>query len=220
MKSVLPVALLLLSLAACSGGGADDDTLEPPSASVEDDTSDDINAQPPATAPVPTPAPEAPAPMPPVTPDPGSGLAHFDGYGDLRFGMTADEAKMAWGGDLKAVPNDAEACHYLKPISVKVTSDFALMIENGKFVRYGVGNAKELAPGGGRNGMTADDIRKLYAGRIEEQPHKYVEGGKYLRIKDAAGSNGVLLFEADAAGKITSWRAGVAPQVDYVEGCS
>lgn len=215
MKSVLPVALLLLSLVACSGGGADDDTLDPPGASVQDDTSDDINAQPPATAPMP-----AASDPPPASPAPAAGMARFDGYGDLRFGMTADEAKKAWGGELKAVPNDTETCHYLAPMWVKVTSDFALMIENGKFVRYDVGNAKETAPGGGRNGMTADEIRALYVGRFEEQPHKYVEGGKYLRIKDAAGSTGVLLFEADAGGKITSWRAGVPPQVDYVEACS
>ncbi|HWI23748.1 MAG TPA: lectin, partial [Lysobacter sp.] len=31
---------------------------------------------------------------------------------------------------------------------------------------------------------------------------------------------GVLVFETDAAGKVTAWRAGVPPQVDYVEGCS
>jgi len=29
-----------------------------------------------------------------------------------------------------------------------------------------------------------------------------------------------LLFETDAAGKITRWRVGVPPQIDYVEGCS
>ena len=68
--------------------------------------------------------------------------------------------------------------------------------------------------------MTTDDIRRLYADRVEEQNHKYVDGGKYLRINDAGAGKGVLLFEADAAGKIGEWRIGVPPQVDYVEGCS
>jgi hypothetical protein len=28
------------------------------------------------------------------------------------------------------------------------------------------------------------------------------------------------VFETDAGGTVTEWRAGVPPQVDYVEGCS
>lgn len=57
-------------------------------------------------------------------------------------------------------------------------------------------------------------------GRIEERPHKYVEDGKYLRLRDEAGDDGVLLFATDGHGKVTEWRIGVPPQVDYVEGCS
>ncbi len=86
-------------------------------------------------------------------------------------------------------------------------------------MRYDVGNDKETAPGGGKRGMDAERIRQLYAGRVEESAHKYVPGGKILRIEDGAGT-GVLVFETDAAGKVSDWRAGVAPQVDYVEGCS
>ena len=53
---------------------------------------------PPATAPAPAPAP-APVPV---------GLARFDGYGDMRFGMTAAEATKAWGGDLNGKPGTGE----------------------------------------------------------------------------------------------------------------
>lgn len=164
---------------------------------------------PPATAPVPAPASPAPA-----------GLARFDGYGDMRFGMTAAEATRAWGGDLNGKPGMGETCYYLNPVSNPSPAYFAFMIESDKFVRYDVGNDKEVAPGGGRRGMTLDDIRKLYAGRIEEKPHKYVEGGKYLRIKAGDDSGGALVFETDAAGKVTAWRVGQPPQVDYIEGCS
>jgi hypothetical protein len=94
------------------------------------------------------------------------------------------------------------------------------MIEADRFVRYDVGNDKEVAPGGGRAGMTADQIRALYGDRIEQQPHKYVEGGKVLRIKANDDSENALVFEVDAAGRVTAWRVGQAPQVDYVEGCS
>ena len=93
------------------------------------------------------------------------------------------------------------------------------MIENGRFVRYDVGNADMVAPGGGKVGLTGDEIRALYPGRVEARPHKYVEGGQYLRVPASEGS-GWLVFETDAAGRVTSWRAGVVPQVDYIEGCA
>ena len=94
------------------------------------------------------------------------------------------------------------------------------MFDGGKFVRYDVGNDTEVAPGGGKRGMDAEAIRSRYAGRVEESSHKYVEGGKYLKVTADEGSNGKLVFETDAAGKVSAWRAGVEPQVDYVEGCS
>lgn len=167
-----------------------------------------------------SPAP-APAPEPGTTPDvppPGSGLARYDGYGDMRFGMSEDEARKAWGGALQGEPGDG--CHYLNPAWEKAPSYFAFMFDGGKFVRYDVGNDKEIAPGGGRRGMTEADIDAAYPGRVETSPHKYVDGGKYLRVKADDGSDGVLVFETDAHGKVSEWHAGVAPQVDYIEGCS
>lgn len=149
-----------------------------------------------------------------------TGSARIDGYGDMRWGMTADEAKKAWGGELDGKPGADEICYYLTPKWVKTPAEFGFMIESDKLVRYDVGNDKEVAPGGGKRGMSADEIRKLYAGRVRETPHKYVKGGTYLRIKTNDDSGGILLFETDADGKVTSWRVGQAPQVDYVEGCS
>jgi hypothetical protein len=203
MQLVLGAALSSLALSACNRE-------RPPA----DATTPAARPPPPTTpAPAVTPAPASP-PSTPV------GLARFDGYGDMRLGMTAAEATKAWGGDLNGTPGQDEICYYLNPVSNSSPAYIAFMIESGKFVRYDVGNDKEIAPGGGKRGMTIDDIRKLYAGRIEEQPHEYVEGGKYLRIKDDGDSGGVLVFETDAAGKVTTWRVGQAPQVDYVEGCS
>ena len=195
--------LSLLALAACNRERPADNATAP---AVQ---------PPPATAPAPavTPAP-APPPAAPV------GLARFDGYGDMRFGMTAAEATRAWGGELNGKPGAGEVCYYLNPVSNPSPAYFAFMIESDKFVRYDVGNDKEVAPGGGKRGMTSDDIRTLYAGRIEEKPHKYVEGGHYLRIKGGDDSGGVLVFETDAAGKVSEWHVGQPPQVDYIEGCS
>jgi hypothetical protein len=204
---LLPAMLLCLALSACQREAASPtDAATGPAPPANDQPAEDV---PPATAP-------APAATPPAS----DTLARFDGYGDLRFGMSAEEAKKAWGGELKGEAAADSGCYHLTPIWTKAPAEFAFMIENGKFVRVDVGNDKETAPGGGKRGMSADEIRKRYAGRIEERPHKYVEGGKNLRIGDAAGGAGALVFETDAAGKVTAWRIGVPPQVDYVEGCS
>ncbi|HVR82088.1 MAG TPA: lectin [Luteimonas sp.] len=207
MTRTLPLlavlAVLTVMLAACNAERPADNAQAPAASPVADQPAQDT---PPAT----TPPPAAPA----------SGLAHFDGYGDMRFGMTADEAKKAWAGELNGKPGKDEICYYLNPVSTPSPAYFAFMIESDKFVRYDVGNDKEIAPGGGKRGMSADDIRELYSSRIQVQPHKYVEGGKVLRIKANDGSGGVLIFETDATGKVTAWRVGQPPQVDYVEGCS
>ncbi|MEO6264488.1 MAG: lectin [Luteimonas sp.] len=199
MTRKLPILVLLaIALAACNAERPADNAQAPATPPVADQPAQDV---PPATA-------------------PATGPARFDGYGDMRFGMTYAEVKKAWGGELNGKPGAGEICYYLTPKWVKTPAEFAFMIESGKFVRYDVGNDKEVAPGGGKRSMSADEVRKLYPGRIVEQPHKYVEGGKVLRIKADDGSGGVLMFETDAAGKVTEWRVGQPPQVDYVEGCS
>lgn len=146
-------------------------------------------------------------------------MARYDGYGDLRFGMDEAAFEKAWGGELKGAPEQGSTCFYKTPAWVKSPKDFAFMFEAGHFVRYDVGSAKELAPGGGKVGMDEAQIRALYGTRVEAQPHKYVDGAKYLRIAAPQG-DGVLLFETDEHGKVTRWRMGVPSQVDYVEGCS
>lgn len=207
-SALLPI-LLPLSLVACQREAS-----EPASEAAPQVASPATPAVAPATSaspPVPA-SSAAPAPV-------DASLARYDGYGDLRFGMRAAEARRAWGGELKAVPDATEPCYYLWPTWARVPSDFALMIEGDRFVRYDVGNAREAAPGGGRVGMAAADIEARYPG-VEHRPHKYVEGGQVLRVARGAEGEGVLVFEVDAAGKVTAWRAGVPPQVDYVEGCS
>jgi len=144
--------------------------------------------------------------------------ARYDGYGDMRFGMDEPAFRHAWQGELQGTANTDGGCYYLAPKWAKPGAEFGFMFEQGHFVRYDVASAKETAPGGGKVGMTAAQVRALYGNHVEQSPHKYEQGAFYLRI--AGQGPGVLLFETDAAGKITRWRVGVPPQIDYVEGCS
>ncbi|MFC3551430.1 hypothetical protein ACFOLC_10460 [Lysobacter cavernae] len=199
---------MLLALAACGGDRAGD----APSAAVpapEQEQDAPVQDVPPATA------PQTPGAMP------APGTIGFAGFGPARFGADQEQVRMAWGADLgDAKPAEPGGCYYLMPRPVPAGGyRIAFMIEHDKFARIDVESTDIIAPGGGKVGMSADEIGKLYAGRIQTRPHKYAEGGQYLRIQDAAAGNGVLLFETDA-GKVTGWRIGVPPQIDYVEGCS
>ena len=145
-------------------------------------------------------------------------LARYDGYGDLRFGMDEPSFAKAWQGELRRLGPPGATCFYQTPKWVKTPADFAFMFEGGRFVRYDVGTAKETAPGGGKVGMDAARVRALYGARVSELPHKYVPGARVLRVA-VPQATGVLVFETDAQGRVTRWRVGVPPQIDYVEGC-
>ena len=212
MRVLLPLALLA-TLAACKP--AADPAPATPTASP---------AAPaiPATAAGPASATETPLTAP-AAPE---ALAGFAGYGDVRLGIAAAGMEQAWGGALERLgppPEPADACYYLRPKrGARSGDDPAFMVEGGKFVRYDIDGPRETAPGGGKVGMRRADIAKLYPGGFEARPHHYTDG-EYLRIPDPAGGTGVLVFETDGRGddaKVVAWRVGLAPQVDYVEGCS
>lgn len=169
----------------------------------------------PAAEPAPADATSAPA----ARLAPSADGPHWMGYGQLRWGMTPEELQSAFQPGTLSRPAGVgtdDTCHYLIPGD----ADVRLMIEEGRFVRAEFLTPASTAPGGGQVGWTAAQVRAAYPDGLEELGHKYVEGASYLRIKAPDGSDGVLLFETDTSGTVTRWRMGIAPQVDYVEGCA
>ena len=71
----LTVPFLVFALAACNNPGSVDDTTATIPPAPMDQPAQDV---PPATAPPPAPS---------------AGLARFDGYGDMQFGMTEAQAR-------------------------------------------------------------------------------------------------------------------------------
>ena len=126
---------------------------------------------------------------------------------------------MAWGKDIVGGPGEPDGCYYLYP-QPKAQSSYriAFMIEHQRVRAAGCRCSRHRSAGRrpGRHERRRDP--QALSRRIAEQPHKYVEGGKYLRHRRRRAA-GVLVFETDPAGKVTEWRVGVPPQVDYVEGC-
>src|SRR3546814_15421178 len=106
MKPMTPaIALLALALAACTAGRAPGDADAP--------TADNANAMandPAAPPPLDQPVEDVPPPTATgnVNQSPDLGLASTDGYGHIRFGMTADETRPAWGGQPKGAGGEAK----------------------------------------------------------------------------------------------------------------
>ena len=163
----------------------------------------------------------------PATPAPGvvgaiadAGLSRIDGYGELDFGLTPDEAREAWAGGLAGQgPSEPDGCFILRPVGQPKATDLAFMFENELLVRYQSASDAIAAPGGGKVGMSEAELRAQYAGNMAEAPHKYVQGAKTLTVETGGDATTRVVFETDAGGKVASWRVGIPPQVDYVEGC-
>ena len=139
------------------------------------------------------------------------------GLGPLRTGMTIAQATTALGGAL-AVPveYDTTECDYATwrggPRGVHV------MIDQGRIARVEVDSVGVATAAGARVGDTEERIQSLYPGRVTVTPHKY-EDGRYLTVNGVGDSSAAIVFET-SKGRVTRYRAGRRPAVEYVEGCS
>jgi hypothetical protein len=151
-------------------------------------------------------------------------VVNFNGFGPARFGAEEEAVRQAWGRPLQPYKlAGTKLCYYLemdprpeRGADVAV----AFMFEDAVFVRYDVNGTTPVAPGGFIVGSHADDILSTFGSRVEQQPHKYVGGGRYLIVTPEYGEPARLVFEVDAEGRVTEWRIGLPPQVFYVEGCA
>lgn len=141
------------------------------------------------------------------------------GYGPARFGMTLDEAARALGVELMVDGEiDEPLCYYARP--VPAIDGLMVMLAQGRVVRFDVGAPGiETRSGLGVGDDEAEVLRVLGAQSVEITPHKYVApDGNYLTVW-SNDRQAAVRFET-LNGKVTSFYAGRAPQVTYVEGCS
>lgn len=145
--------------------------------------------------------------------------ARLDGFGPLRLGMDAAEASRAWPGLLDAAPGAARgACVSVNPVGVDLPY-FTLMFDDGRFVRCETSNDTLVAPGGGRRGMDEAALQMKYHDALATAPSRFARGGKVLALDTSGVAPSRLVFEIDGSGKVTEWRVGLHPQVDYTEAC-
>lgn len=203
----LPIAgLLLLSLAACNRNA------EAPAAAA-------------ATTPSSAGASASPAATPIAAAEPGP--ARLDGFAGATLGTGIAEVRSGFGAPLQGLGADAsgtplpaddsnDGCYFLHPQDAE---DPRLMIEGRKLVRYDVRSPAITAPGGGKVGMTLGELQVLYPERADVGPDKYDEKAQHLRVRPAQDGAAVIDFALGADGRVSAWRVGQTPQVDYVEGC-
>lgn len=213
MKHLPMAGLLLLSLAACNRSP---DTAAPA-------------APPAATAPAKDASVPADADLATASPvDPRSDSpARLDGFGGATLGAGIAEVRNAFGTPLQGLGTDAagkplpaddanEGCYFLRPQGAE---DPRLMFEARKLVRYDVRSQAIVAPGGGRVGMTLGELQVLYPERADVGPDKYDDKAQHLRVRPAQEGAAIIDFTLGADGKVSAWRVGRTPQVDYAEGC-
>jgi hypothetical protein len=147
---------------------------------------------------------------------------YINGIGSVRVGMTIAEASKAAGTKLirESGYETNLSCFYVKPQGEP--KDIGFMVTNGRISRVDVWNNKSIATlSGAKIGDTESRIKSLYPGQIQVTPHKYVQGGHDLIFipKDAVDKNYRVLFETDGK-RVTRFRSGKLPEVEFVEGCT
>lgn len=181
------------------------------------------NDAPPAPAePTPTPMPEQsgtpePAPMPEPEEAAGyCGAVSVTGYCGVEVGMTAGEAREAFkGGTLEGDKTEPDtSCFYLHSAAEDQRAYF--MFVDGVMNRVDIQTAGIKTEAGAEVGMMLDGVVRLHPGS-EQRPNKYVPEQPDLVADEGDGK---YIFETDEGGHISSYRAGISPGVDYVEGCA
>jgi len=141
------------------------------------------------------------------------------GLGPIRINMNPQEANAAAGYGLQLEFVD-DSCSYL--MAAPVLDNVGFMVFDGTIARVDIFPGSNITTrSGARIGMTEAQIKNLFGDKIETSGHPYVAGGKYLTYVpvDEKDKNFRVIFETDANGIVTSYRAGRLPEVGWIEGC-
>lgn len=141
------------------------------------------------------------------------------GYGPVQTGMTVGQAGDAAARPLTQVNPGFEECDYVH-FADDSSRAVQFMVIEGRVARVDVNDSTISTSHGVRIGDTEASVEAKYPGRITVSPHKYVDG-YYLTVgpEAPADSGHAIVFETDGA-RVTTYRAGRMPEVEYIEGCS
>jgi hypothetical protein len=141
-----------------------------------------------------------------------------EGLGQLQIGMTLAEAVNM--GLVNERPDMKSACDFVFPaVGAGIPFGVNVMVVKGKIARIDVDTGTVTTEDGVKIGDTEDKVKSVYGDELQVQPHKYIEGGHYMTVKgDSASAGKAIVFETDGK-RVTMFRAGRVPEVQWVEGC-
>ena len=138
------------------------------------------------------------------------------GIGPIAAGMRFSAAAPLLGVPASA-GTGSPACAYVRP--AHGPAGVSVMVRGGEVARVQVDSGDVATTEGARIGDSEARIDSLYAGRVTVGPHKYTSG-HVLTVKPADGESPYrLVFETDGK-RVTRYRAGRLPEVEWVEGCA
>ena len=151
----------------------------------------------------------------------------LNGIGPILVGMTVEEAETA--GEIQLVEKARAGmggCYYLWAKTGFPNQAFMVISERNKdrIARVDVYKGSRVTTlSGAQIGDQESRIKSLYPDQIKVTPHKYTgdRGGHYLTFvpEDAVDRNYRLIFET-LNGRVTQFRSGKLPEVEYIEGCA
>ena len=141
-----------------------------------------------------------------------------DGFGQIQIGMTLDDAVNM--GLLNRNPNMNSQCDYVYPaVGAGMPENVGVMVVKGKIVRIDVDTGAVTTDDGAKIGDSEDRIKNIYGDDVKVTPPKYNPGWHYMTVMgDSTSAGRAIVFETDGK-KVTRYRAGELPEVQWVEGC-
>lgn len=109
-------------------------------------------------------------------------------------------------------------CDYVYPAGLPAGT--GLMVVNDTVMRVDVDTTTLATERGIRVGDPIARVHERYPGRVRVEPHMY-DDGHYLVVSPEAAADSAfrIVFETDRE-RVTRFRAGRLPAVEWVEGCS
>lgn len=148
--------------------------------------------------------------------DPATWRVAANRIGPLLAGTRfADAAPLL--GVSPSAGTSGEACTYVVP--ARGPAGVSIMVRAGEVARIQVDSGTVRTVEGAGIGDAESRVEALYPGRVVVGPSKYTNG-HYLTVKPAAETESGfrLVFETDGH-RVTGYRAGRLPEVEWVEGC-
>jgi len=144
--------------------------------------------------------------------------ATLDGLGKVKIGATAAEIASALGESLPP-PKVAEvSCRYMRPTTLP--AGVGIMLVNDSVARIDIDSAGIQTSEGAGVGEDETRVVEIYRDRVAVTPHKYTgPTGHYLTVSPVGDTLRRIIFETDGH-RVTKYRVGRRPAVEWVEGCS